>query len=259
MKIQVLVATMGQSNYSLLDKMNIQTSAIVGNQCNKNEIFDFVYKGNTIKWLSFAEKGVGLNRNNALMRASADIIMFADDDMIFVPNYESVVKEAYRKLPDADVIIFDLQYPKEARRPITKAEKLSPRKCMRFGAARISAKLNSIKINGISFNLCFGGGTQFSSGEDSLFLMDCIRKGLKIYSYPIVIACLEDRKSTWFNGYNEKFFFDKGVVFSLMFPKLCKMYALIHVVKHRKRYEEYGWLNAYKKMKQGIKYRNERV
>ena len=257
MNIQVLIATMNQNDHSLLEKMNIQTDAIVGNQCDRNEVESFDYNNNSVKWLSFAEKGVGLNRNNALMRADADIIMFADDDMVFVDGYEKIVKEAYAKLPQADVIIFDLKYPETQRKrnPITKIEKLTAKTSMRFGAARISARLDSIRINGILFNLCFGGGTQFSNGEDSLFLMDCIKKGLKIYSYPVVIANLSDRKSTWFEGYSDKFFFDKGILFSLLFPRMCGPYALAHCFKKQKKYSEYGWTNAYKQMRKGIKFR----
>ena len=70
MEIQVLVAAMNQKDYSLLDKMNIKTDVIVGNQCDENAVSDFEYNGHTVKWLSFCERGVGLNRNNALMRAS---------------------------------------------------------------------------------------------------------------------------------------------------------------------------------------------
>ena len=256
MSIQVLVATMNQNDYSLLDKMNIQTDAIVGNQCDKNEITSFEYKNHSIKWLSFHEKGVGLNRNNTLMRADSDIVMFADDDMVFIDNYEKLIQEAYEKIPEADVIIFDLIYPVNQRKPITKIKRLTASECMRFGAARICAKLNSLRINGICFNLCFGGGAQYSSGEDSLFLMDCIRKGLKVYSYPAIIAKLVERKSSWFVGYNEKFFFDKGVVFSLLFPKMAYVYALAHCFKKRKRYVEIGWINAFRQMIKGIRFKN---
>ena len=255
MNVQVLIATMDQTDYKLLEKMNIQTSAIVGNQCDRNEITEFSFRDHCIKWLSFNEKGVGLNRNNALMRANAEIVMFADDDMVYVENYESIVREAFKKIPQADVIIFDLTYSNKTRKPITKVKKLSAKECMRFGTARISAKLDSLKIHGISFNLLFGGGAKFSCGEDSIFLMDCIRNHLKIYSYPIVIANMVDRESTWFEGHNDKFFYDKGVLFSLLFTKVPSVCALIHCIKHRNLYKEYGWLHAYRQMKSGIRYK----
>lgn len=255
MNIQVLVSTLNQTDYSLLEQMNIKTDAIVINQCDKDCVDNFEYNDRRIRWYSFAERGVGLSRNNALMRADADIVTFADDDMVFVDNYEKIVKEAFEKLADADVIIFDLKYPNNSRNPIRKIKKLTAKKCMRFGAARISAKLSSLRIHGICFNLCFGGGARFGSGEDSLFLMECIRKGLKIYSYPVIIAELIDRESTWFTGYNDKYFFDKGVLFSLLYPRLCYAYAIIHCIKQNKRYSKYGVMNAHKQIKKGIRFR----
>ena len=82
MKIQVLVAAVGQTDRSLPQKMNIQTDAIVANQCDENSVEQFEWNGHNVKYLNFVERGVGLNRNNALMRADADICLFADDDKI---------------------------------------------------------------------------------------------------------------------------------------------------------------------------------
>lgn len=66
MKIQVLVATMHQTDHSLLDKMNICTSAIVGNQCDHNSVEIFEHNNQDVIYYNFAERGVGLNRNNSL-------------------------------------------------------------------------------------------------------------------------------------------------------------------------------------------------
>lgn len=81
MSVQVLVAAMNQTDKSLIEKMNIQSDAIVGNQCSKNSIENFIYGNHCITYLNFAEKGVGLNRNNALMRATGKYCLFADDDI----------------------------------------------------------------------------------------------------------------------------------------------------------------------------------
>ena len=91
-----------------------------------------------------------------------------------------------------------------------------------------------------------------------MFLSDCIDKKLKVYSYPAVIAYLQDeRESTWFKGYNEKYFFDKGVLFSVLFPGMCRIFTLVHCIKHRKKYSEYGVINAYKQMLKGINLRKK--
>ena len=51
MKVQVLVAAMNQNDHSLLKKMNINSDAIIGNQCDRNGIESFKYKGHDIMYL----------------------------------------------------------------------------------------------------------------------------------------------------------------------------------------------------------------
>lgn len=252
--IQVLVATMGQTDHQLLAKMNIQTTAIIGNQCDRNEVENFVHRGAPIKWLSFAERGVGLNRNNTLMRADGDIVMFADDDMVFVDGYEALVSAAFQRLPKADVILFDLQYPDDRHRPIRKIRRLSALGCMGYGTPHISARLHSLHAKGLSFHLYFGGGAKFSHGEDSLFLMDCLRQGLRIYAYPAVIARLEDRPSTWFRGYSDRYFFDKGVLIRQLFPRMGIFYGAAHCFRQRKAHASYGSFRAFRQICKGLRH-----
>src|SRR5699024_7306897 len=164
MNLQVLIATMDQEDHSLLKKMNIQSDAIVGNQTTVNKVEEFTYNNHQIKYLSFSEKGVGLNRNNALMRAEADICLLADDDMIYVDNYPEIVKKQFEENPKADVIIFNLYEEKPSRYIINNKFKVNFMNYMRFGAARIAFRTNSITKNGIYFNQHFGGGTEYSSG-----------------------------------------------------------------------------------------------
>lgn len=98
MRVQVLISTMNQSDYTLLDKMNIQTDAIVVNQCQEDNVCEFMYNNHSVKWYSLNEKGVGLSRNTALMRASADILLFADDDVVFCDGYEQLVIDEFERL-----------------------------------------------------------------------------------------------------------------------------------------------------------------
>ena len=51
MNVQVLVAAMHQTDKSLLEKMNIQSDAIVCNQCGTNEFEDFTWNGHAIRYL----------------------------------------------------------------------------------------------------------------------------------------------------------------------------------------------------------------
>ncbi len=255
MTIQTLVVTMQQSDHALLSQMNIQTPAIVGNQCDRNEVEIFTHDGHEIKWLSFAERGVGLNRNNILMRSTADVCVFADDDMIFKNGYADTVTGLFEQYPAADILIFNLDEKNPKRYKNTRVTKITKKNYGKYGAARIAIRRERVFLKGISFNLLFGGGAKYSSGEDSIFLYDCLSKGLNLLAVPVAIAELTDtRKSTWFEGYNEKFFCDKGILYALLYGKKAKFVALYNCVKHKNgRYRLYGWKEAYRAMLDGIR------
>lgn len=246
MRIEVLVATMFQSDHTLLDRMNIQTDAIVGNQCEINSVEKFDYKGHHITFLNFAERGVGLNRNNALMRASGDICLFADDDMVYVDGYKTLIERAFRKYPDADVIAFNLDEKNTSRYIIKKVEKVNYLNYLRYGTARVAIKLKSVRDNGIYFNQCFGGGTEHCHGEDNIFLTDCLNAGLKIYALPITIARLtNERESTWNSGYNEKYLIDQGYLYKAISKRFWKLLCLQDSIRRGNRDYKMNWKKAY--------------
>lgn len=248
MNVQVLVATMHQNDHSILEKMNIQSDAIIGNQCDRNLIEDFKYNDYNVKFLNFKERGVGLNRNNALMRATGDICLFADDDMVYVDNYPSILISNFEKYSKADVLVFNLIEENSNRCQIKKVKKVNWFNYLRYGTARIAFKLDSVKKNGIYFNQCFGGGTEHCHGEDNLFLTDCLKKKLKIYSIPISIAILtNERESTWDNGYNDKYLIDQGVLYKTISHRYWKLLCLQDAIRHSNIYKM-SWFKAYKKM-----------
>lgn len=238
MKVQVLVAAMGQKDHSLLDRMNIQSDVIVGNQCDYDSVARFEWKGHRAIYLSFAERGVGLNRNNALMRADGDVCLFADDDMRYCDDYPDIVSDAFKNCPKADVIVFNL-YESEVKRYVNqKVRRVHVWNFLRYGTARFAVKTDQIRKHGIFFNQCFGGGTEHCHGEDNIFLAECLKKGLKVYAVPAYIAELtEERASSWNNGYGDKYLRDQGVLYRTMFPRCWKLFCLQDSIR---RMQEYG-------------------
>ena len=228
MTVQVLVATMHQKDHSILNKMNIQTDAIVANQCDFDQIERFRYNEKDIQFLSFKERGVGLNRNNALIRASADICVLADEDMQFIDKYETIVSNAFDENKDADVLIFD--FVGEEYQEGRAIEKITQINYMRYGAARIAFRREKVSLSGVFFNQNFGGGAKYSCGEDTIFLHDCIEAGLRIKRIHTAIAELDkSSESTWFKGYNEKYFYDRGILHSVIYRKSLKFKTLINI------------------------------
>lgn len=252
MNIQTLVVTTKQQDHSLPEKMNIRTDAVIGNQCGRDEVTEFAYNGHTMRYVSSALQGVGANRNHTLMHAQGEICVLADDDMTFLPEYEKTVEEWFTKLPDADILIFNLEGGKK-RYKHTAVCRINRLNYGKFGAARLAFRLQPVRFAGVMFNTMFGGGCEYSCGEDTLFLRDCLRKGLKIYGVPASLASIVDGDSTWFHGYTDKFFFDKGVLYCALHKNMAGIHALVHCLRYRKKYKDYGWRNGVRQMWMGMR------
>ena len=263
--IEVLVTTMDlDCPEELIRRMNIRSDFLVGNQTTRDNLEKCVVDGNTGYIYSRNERWVGKNRNTILSNASAKFCVFADDDMVFKDNYVEIILDTFGKYPEADVIVFNLStyddiaaYDGERRNK--KAVKVNYLNYMNYGAARLVFRRKVVSYSGILFNLNFGGGTPHQCGEDTLFIKDCLQAGLKIFAVPESIAYLtHDRDSTWFEGYNKKYFFDKGVFLATNSPKLSYFIGLLLVLKHKEYYSgDMSFREVFSEIKQGIEYIKE--
>lgn len=221
--IQVLVATMHQEDFSLGNKMNIPCDAVFANQADREAIETLEENGHTWKMITTTTRGVGLNRNIALNASDGEIIVFSDEDVVYYDGTFQRILDAFSQRPDADVIIFAIDLTKNGEVIEHKGvpnKKMRLAGSLRYGACAIAAKRTSILKKGITFNQFFGGGCIYGSGEDSLFIKECFDKKLKVYSYDYTLGTCSSDTSTWFQGYNEKFFFDKGALYGYLFPRL---------------------------------------
>lgn len=117
-----------------------------------------------------------------------------------------------------------------------------------------AVRTDKVRKHNITFSLLFGGGARYSNGEDSLFLHDCLKAGLKVYKVPVQIGKETPRESTWFQGYNEKFFYDRGVLYRHLYGWMARIWAFRFVfTKRAEMCREILWKRAYKIMVQGIR------
>ncbi|WIW71094.1 hypothetical protein [Anaerosinus gibii] len=256
MTFQVLLSMMNKNDNSFIEKMNIHSDLLVINQSDENELENFKYNNYEIKIFSFAEKGVGLSRNNALMRTNADIALVADDDCVYVNNYKNLIIDSFKKYPMADVIFFNMisKNQKRVEKLTGKAYRVRWYNCLKFGAFRMAIKVQKIRKMNINFSLLFGGGARYSCGEDTLFIVECLKKGLKLYAVPVEIGTVEQKESTWFKGYTEKYFFDKGALFAAISKQWAWLLCLQFLFRYRHFYKKLGsFFYVFKLMTRGGK------
>ncbi len=243
---EVLCVTMGQHDFSKIKEMNIRSDVVFANQADHTAFNELEFNGHMAKMISTQTRGVGINRNLTLMYASADICLFADDDVIYNDNYPEVVIREFDEHPDADIFIFHFDTNSERKQiKYGKTKKCGKFSRMPWGGIRIAFRLSSVKKANVYFTTLFGGGCIFPSGEDSMWLKDIKRKGLTFYVSKETIGRVSFDGSSWFTGYDEKFFFGKGAFCYAMHAAGFDIWKLYYLWRYRK----YGSMRFKDKLK----------
>jgi glycosyltransferase involved in cell wall biosynthesis len=240
----------------LCRQMNLQTDAIVINQCDRMDMEEITWREHRVVMYSFPDRGVGRSRNEAILRATGDICLFSDQDIVYEEGYEARILKAFQECPKVDFMVFEVAVCEERRTYHNERHKrLFWYNSGRYPTYSFSVKRDKLLASGLFFSLLFGGGAAYSNGEDSLFIRDFIRKGYLVYTSPVLIGREESGgESTWFHGYNQKFFYDRGVLYHFLYGKLAIGLALRFLLAHKKvMCDQSGFWKAYKWMRQGIR------
>lgn len=261
MKVQLLISAMHKNPKNLIKKMEVFSDAILINQCDENGYEEFTVKDSlgeerTIRAYSFLERGVGLSRNNALLRADQEISLFSDEDIRYDMDYEKKIVQEFDKHKEADVLLFNVRVCEERQTYFnTDYHRVRWYNCGRYPAYAIAIRTEKMHQCNLTFSLLFGGGAKYSNGEDSLFLRDCLKAGLKMYATEVVIGEEEKGESTWFFGYNQKFFYDRGVLYHYLYGKMARIWGLRFLFKNKNTMcKEIPFKMAYGYLKDGISF-----
>ena len=254
-KVEVLLSTMFEDSMDIIDRANIQSDVVVINQCDKNEYKEKKTDYGTVRFFSTTDRGLSRSRNMALALSTGDVCLICDNDVEYMNGYVEIVNKAFIEVPDADVLIFDsLLTTRDGEvktRGFTKIKKVSRYKT--YSSCFIAFKRDKIQFNQIFFNTKFGTGSGiYKMGEEAVFLRECYKKGLKAYTYPAVIHKWDFSETTWFEGYNEKYFNDIGAFVAESYPFLkhfVKWYYPIRLGKEA----DMSILSMMKFINQGIK------
>ncbi len=256
MTFQILVSCVQKDAHELAEKMNIASDAVIVSQLEESDSEEvFELGGKTVNAIKSTTRGVGLNRNICIEKSTADIILFADEDIVYDEGYESKVLKEFESHPEADMILFNVRVCEERRTYWNEGyKKVTLFNSGRYPAYAIAARASKLKASGVKYSLYFGGGAKYSNGEDSLFLKDSLKAGLKLLATPVVLGEEIPRPSTWFNGYNDKFFYDRGVLYRCLYGNMAKIFGIRWLLKMKPKFSgEYSYDNARKQLFKGIK------
>lgn len=137
----------------------------------------YIYKG----------QGLSANRNLALDKATADLVMYADDDARLLPETFDTVVKPFVENEDLDVACFCAStYTGKPLKNYPEKEFVikSMPKSYTISALEMVCRRNKVQGK-IRFDERFGLGTKFlTCGEEEVWLEDALRAGLTIQYFP---------------------------------------------------------------------------
>lgn len=240
--LQVLLSAMNLENENYIDGLNITGDAVVVNQCNQNSCqeIDRISKSGQkqrVKYICSSDRGLSKSRNMAIANACADICILCDNDVVYERDYEEKILSAFESHKDADAIVF---YIKRKEKPVPnfpKEKRMGYLSVLKIFSPEIAFRRNS--IHDFAFIESFGAGSgKYIMGEENLFLYDLLKAKKKIYYLPIKIAELKEVESSWFSGYDDKFFISRGANYTAMTKALSPLLILQFGIRKKNLYSD---------------------
>ena len=259
--LTVLLSAMGLSDTSLLRKLGISGSSIVINQASSEEREYFPEED--CLFITTRERGLSKSRNMAIREAAMqrkEFCIFCDNDVLYEKDYEEKILSAFDRNPDSDILVFFIERP-ERHKPVFKEERRLDRlHAMKIFSPEIAFRLSSVKRAGLKMDELFGAGAKYGMGEENIFLFDAVKAGLKTTYVPVRIAGTVENESSWFKGYTEEFFRNRGAGYYRMSPFLWPFLCLQFALRKRGLYRDrMGFFGALRGMGKGKKeYLSER-
>lgn len=251
-KVEVLISAMNQYDFNIFDTTKITSDALLINQCDRESYEDRVALGSIQRVFSTKDRGLSKSRNKAIDNAKGDICVICDDDEILYDGYVEKISSAYENHPDADIICFKVLL--DGKKYKSKEYKIGYLSALKVSSVQVTFKLESIKKNNIKFDIGYGSGTEMGSGEENIFIYDCLKKGLNVYFVPIEIGEVKSSKSVWFKGFNKQYFYKRGAIIRRMMGRFGYIYCLYFALSKYKRYrDEIGMLKALALMNKGMR------
>lgn len=252
-KTEILLSCMFLSDSEeMIKRSHITSDTVIINQCDEENYKEENICNALLRTFSVTDRGLTKSRNLAISKSQADICIICDDDEIFNEGYEKAVSSAYDALPDADIIIFDM-----VDRPLkwgNSIKRLGYIDLMSVSSWQITFRREKLLASGVLFDENMGAGSGNGAEEEFRFLTQCRKAKLRIYHYPFRLASVAQTQSTWFKGFDEEFFVNRGnTTRYIMGLPLSVLYAAYYAFAKRKQLSGMSMLRAFSYTVKGIK------
>ena len=185
--------------------------------------------------------GLSNNRNNALDYCKSDIVLIADDDLVYSHDFADKVRKAFYDYQDLDLAIFRIDFPNPKTYPEQDCVLSFPLP-KNFYCCSVEIAFRRERIGDLKFWPGMGlGSKRFQCGEDELFVLAAIKRGLKCRFVNKVIACHPEESTG--TKISSGILRGQGFILGRMYPLSCN--ARIPLKAYRlTRWQEVSFFKA---------------
>jgi len=193
-----------------------------------------------VRVVHLTSKGVAKSRNAAIENARGEFLVFADDDIVFdLKSLDTVT--AHFEQCTCSLVLGQAVDPAGVLRKKYPAE---PRWLNRFNSAKAATyemviRVRAVKSRGLRFDENFGAGATNYLGDEYIFIVDMVNRGLKAHFLPITMAVhpTESSGSGW--GTREDLR-ARSVIFSRVFGPAAIFMRAAFIARHRDKVSGLG-------------------
>ena len=234
--LEILISTTNKNNLDFIDNIFFQSNKskypiLVVNQSDNNINSDF----KNINVINSDSKGLSISRNLAIKNSSFDYCVFADDDIVYKENFYTIISTSFKNNPNADIITFRMEDESGKLFKDYKNIKYHDERTIRYiNSVVIAFKRESIIKNNLSFDPLFGLGSIFPTGDEYVFLMQCLNKGLNIISNSAIILS-HNSESSGKMAHRDENIFARAAIFYKFFGYLSYFKLIHHIYLLKKK------------------------
>ncbi len=255
---EILISTMFRSDLSFLETMfpNGDYSVypiLIINQTDTAQLL--VSTQANVRIINTEERGLPQSRNMAIQNAIGEVCLVADDDVMYVPDLQSIVLGGYTTYPDAVVVTFQLQKTNGTlfrKYPVVTKHTNASYKTV--NGVVISFKKDVLLDKDVLYNPHFGLGATFSGANEYVFMRNVMKAKLPAYFVSAVILTHPEVSSGQDLGSDRLLFLRGGLAYKCygIWSYLWVLKYVFFLVRHQIIKTKYAFAKA-KKGFSGIK------
>lgn len=190
-------------------------------------------KNSQVKYLESSDIGVTKSRNLVLSNCDSEILVFGDDDAVFLEDGIRKCVEYFTSNPNIDLILAQSINKSGVLRKKykNKSYKLNKFNCAKAGTIEIMVRASSAKIKRITFDEEFGAGTKKFLGDEYIFITDLLKIGGNAVFLPITIAA-HPSQSSGVTSYNQTTMQARAKVFNRVFGFWAPLVRALFFIKN---------------------------